>query len=690
MQRLIFEYSPAYIILCICAGLAYAFILYRAKHHWSKRMNRLLFASRTVVVSLIAFLLLGPILKLTINQIEKPSIVVLVDDSQSIREVIDSVQRQQMVKQINQLTSELRDQDFDVQIKSLSGAEENFTFRNTSSDLSGAIKNVLTESEGKNLSGIILISDGIYNSGISPVYTPLRQPVFTLGIGDTTQRIDAYVKNVAYNKIAYQGNRFPVRVEVLMNSLPDQLIQVSLLQKGKQVASQTQNSEKKNILYFDFQAEADEKGIQRIDVSVKPVGNETNTRNNYASIFVEVVEGKKKILLVAPAPHPDVKALRAVAEKNENYEFIIHIPGVMEAPAGALQPAAVDLAIFQQPFDDTGKTINLYNNMKRAGVPMLLMLGGKTNFKQLAINGLPLGFEASGQTDEVLPVMNDQFRNFVFNQNAPTVFASYPPVNVPFGKLGYPPQAQVMLWQRIGSVTTNRPLLLSWEEGAQKVGVLIGEGIWRWRLDEFDAQGNTQSFDEVFGKLIQYLSTRDDKRKFRCFPIQNEFTDAESVIFESQVFNDLYESVYGNKVQIEIRDDENQLRTFNYVLNPGNLRYRFGAMEEGVYRYRASTEVNGKREEVRGEFLVRQQSVEIQNLTADFNLLRRLSAQTGGRFYPISASSQLTDQLGRYEAKSIIRSEDSFNSIINLKWMFFIILGLLTAEWFTRKFLGSY
>lgn len=690
MQRLIFEHSPTYIILCVLAGLAYAFILYQTKHHWSQRTNRILFVVRTVVISLIAFLLLGPILKLTVNEIEKPSLVFLIDDSQSVREVTDSVQREQMLQQVGRLANELRDKDFDVQLKGISGAEENFTFRHTSSDLSGAIRNVLTESEGRNLSGIVLLSDGIYNAGTSPLYSPLRIPVFTVGIGDTTQRIDASIRNIAFNKIAYQGNRFPVRVEVLAKSLPDQLIQVSLSRKGKEVATQTQNSANKSILYFDFQAEAEEKGIQRLDVSVKPVGNETNTRNNYVGIFVEVVEGKKKILLVAPAPHPDVKALRAVAEKNTNYEFIIHITGVMEASPQALQPTAVDLAIFQQPFDDTGKTIGLYNTMKRAGIPVFLLLGGRTNFRQLPANGVPLSFEVLGQTDEVLPVMNDQFRNFVFNQNVSTIFAKYPPVNVPFGKLNYPPQAQVLLWQRIGSVTTNRPLLLSWEDAGQKIAVLVGEGIWRWRLDEYDAQGNTQSFDEVFGKLIQYLSTRDDKRKFRSFPIQNEFTDAESVIFESQVFNDLFDPVYGNKVTIEIRDDNNQPKAFDYVLSPGNQRYRLGAMKEGVYRFRASTDINGKREEVRGEFLVRQQSLEIQTLTADFNLLRRLSEETGGRFYSFNASSQLVDHLARYEAKSIIRSDDSFNSIINLKWMFFIILALLTAEWFTRKFLGSY
>ena len=56
------------------------------------------------------------------------------------------------------------------------------------------------------------------------------------------------------------------------------------------------------------------------------------TRNNRSSVFIEVVEGKKKILVIASSPHPDIKALREVVDKNPNYEFLLHIPGVEEQP----------------------------------------------------------------------------------------------------------------------------------------------------------------------------------------------------------------------------------------------------------------------------------------------------------------------------------------------------------------------
>src|SRR5258708_536 len=209
-----------------------------------------------------------------------------------------------MQNEVNKTAKQLREQGYDVVLKSLSGQEmEKIKFENKSSDLNSALRNVVTDYEGKNLNGIFLLTDGIYNSGESPLYTPWRVPIHTIGLGDTTEHPDLILKNVAYNKIAYQGNRFPVRAEVAIQNLPDQNVQVSIYKNNGLVSLLGKNTDKKSVLEFDFLVDANDKGIQRLDIVVGSVSRESNLRNNRASIFVEVVEGKKKILLVAPAPH---------------------------------------------------------------------------------------------------------------------------------------------------------------------------------------------------------------------------------------------------------------------------------------------------------------------------------------------------------------------------------------------------
>src|SRR5690606_5593177 len=158
------------------------------------------------------------------------------------------------------------------------------------------------------------------------------------------------------NKLAYQGNKFPVRVEVILKGISDQRLNVALLHQGKTVDQQTKDTGNESFVAFDFQVLADQQGIQKYDVQVEVKPGEANVRNNRATLFVEVVEGKKKILVVAPSPHPDIKALRTVVEQNSNYELLLQIPGITEQPPAEIAPTEIDLVIFHQAPDRQGKT----------------------------------------------------------------------------------------------------------------------------------------------------------------------------------------------------------------------------------------------------------------------------------------------------------------------------------------------
>ena len=172
--------------------------------------------------------------------------------------------------------------------------------------------------------------------------------------------------------------------------------------------------------------------------------------------------------------------------------------------------------------------------------------------------------------------------------------------------------------------------------------------------------------------------------------MKQEFPDTEPVIFESQVYNDIFEPVYGNSVEIELTDDSGKKSQYTYVTSPGNTRYQIGGLSQGVYRYTSRTTINGVLESVRGQFAVVEQLAELQNLTADFDLLRKLSANTGGEFFRATSLDQLNTRLTTAQATSIIRTEETYDSLINLKWIFWTLLALVAAEWFLRKFYGSY
>lgn len=681
MSRLIFESSPLYLVLCLALGVGAAYVLYKAKHPWSKRTNQILFATRAVLIFLLALLLLEPILKQVNNFFIKPVMVVLQDDSGSVNEVVDSLKQQAISKQLSQLQKQLEDQEYAVTFRTLQDP-------NGTSDFTSAMKKVSNDYEGQKVAGLIFISDGIYNAGISPLYTTFNFPIHTIGVGDTTKRIDLLIKNTLFNKIAYQGNRFPIRIDIRAKGFLSRNIQVSLLNKGKVVDKKEISITNEALTQVEFLPQATEQGLQRYEIVIAPQSEEWNTTNNRTTVFVEVVSGKKKILALAPAPHPDIKALRAVIEKNENYDFDLHIPGTTQNNFDKLSAEADLIILFQVP-DLKGITRQLLQKARTTKASLFFVLGEQTHWQELNKEGIVEIEGSIRQFDDVVPAFNPDFSIFNAETNLAGTFQSFPPASVPFVKMKISPSATPLLFQKVGSLVTDKPLLYIDQAEDRKIALMLGEGLWRWRLQEFSRNENTESFDELFGKLIQYLSTTDDRRKFRSYPIKQEFLDTESVQFESQVYNDIFEPVYNKTIAIELTNEAGVRTNYQYTTSEGNTRYTIGNLAEGVYRYKASAMLE-KKEEVNGEFLVSRQQIETQNLTADFDFLRRLSTQTGGQFVKVENLDALTTSLAQQKATAVIQSEEKYDNLINLKWIFFLLLILISSEWFLRKYHGSY
>jgi hypothetical protein len=71
-------------------------------------------------------------------------------------------------------------------------------------------------------------------------------------------------------------------------------------------------------------------------------------------------------------------------------------------------------------------------------------------------------------------------------------------------------------------------------------------------------------------------------------------------------------------------------------------------------------------------------------------LFRLASRHSGQIIYP-GQMQQFPEMLNaRDDIKTIIYTEKRFSELVNLFWVFVIILSLLSIEWFIRKRNGSY
>ena len=689
-SQLLFEYSPWFILLCLVVGIAYAYFLYKKGGPWNKKINQLLAATRFLLASILCFLLLGPFLRQIKNTIEKPTYVFAIDNSTSILKATDSVVLQNILNQFEGIGTLLGEKEFNTEFRTFEGKKktaDEIVMNHGSTNLNSLLKNIQTDYESKNIAGVILLSDGIYNQGVSPTFAPYSFPVHTLGVGDTIARPDVNINAIYYNKIAYQGNKFPILIEVTSNRLSGKTVEIMAKQGGKMLAKKTL-ALKNNNSFDDVELliEANKKGLQHYTIEVSKVSGEFSIENNRRSAYVDVIEGKQKILLIAKAPHPDIKALQSVISNNENYQLDSYIPGINKHKVDKY-----DLVILYQLPDKSNTAKKIIDDYLKKGTSTLFVYGNQTNERQFnAINGVLNISTRSNQPDKVLPSFNTDFQKFLFEKENQNIVNQYTPVYVPYSDFKLKPGAETILYQKIGSVKTKKPLLAIGDNKGVKSAVMLGESFWQWRLQEYATHESHVVFNELFSKLIQYLSSKEDKRKFKVYPISNEIFDSEKVAFETEIYNNVYERIYGQEIKLTITDEENTKHNYNYVISESNAKYEVSGLPEGIYKYTAKTKVDGKSASSSGEFTIKRLQIEAINLTANHQLLRNISTQSGGKFYKSNELESLKEGIAKLESKGIIHSNEAYLSIINMSWLFFVLLLLVSIEWFTRKYNGGY
>lgn len=684
--------------VALAAGMS-AWFLYRIYHSEAglKQSGRwALGLIRFIVLAAIGVLLLKPLLRQTTEEIERPIGVVLMDDSRSMTMSADSTELAANLREwTSGMRSALADAGLEAAIYRFSGdlvAEaDDLTWTGERTDLGGALSAIKDRYAHRNIKGIVLVSDGRINRGVDPEYEAPglgNIPLWTIGVGDTTDRADRWIAEVACNRVAYLGNAFPMEALVRFRGPVPEPLAVRVSQGDRLVAQErwVPNSTD-DIQRFTWLLEATDLGTQRYDVSVSVGNDELLTQNNRAAVYVDVLEKQKTIAIAAHAPHPDLGHAIATLVAQEAYDVRVHYERLPHADWSDDLKAADALIVHDLEADS-----DWIQDILSSEAPVWWMATGSPSLAAFSSLQLGASFSSKGLTHRVYGAPTEGFTFFQWPADAARAFRSPPALLAPLGEWNLSPAWNPALQVTLGGLITKEPLLaFRTVSGERRWAISTGSGWWRWRMEEGITQPDAPVLSAWVTSTIQYLTSRSDVRRFRV-NAPNRCASDDSFLMRAEIYDGALNPLSGANIQLYLTTPEGKELKGAFVESGNRYRLDWGKLAPGTYAWRAETLLEGELQSTTGEVVIESTSIEWTADRADHGLLLRLAERTGGQFIgtlsddPSASPQSVVDRMVEAKgAQPVLFEEIKLQDAVELPSILVLLVILLSLEWIFRR-----
>jgi hypothetical protein len=247
------------------------------------------------------------------------------------------------------------------------------------------------------------------------------------------------------------------------------------------------------------------------------------------------------------------------------------------------------------------------------------------------------------------------------------------------------PGASVLLEARRvqGSGTLVAPLLIQQRYGRGQTLALTAADTWRWRM-KMDSKNNAH--ETFWRQMLRYLvSGTPQQVEIGTEKEVYALDDMVSIVADirDKKFNpvgDAHATARVTKPSGLVVDVPLKFTTLNSV---NTYAGEFKADELGDHRIELiGNSASLGQLSARSNMLVSDLNREYYSAAQNSDLLKRIAAETGGKYYTAGETQSLLDDLTYRQSPYSERvSKDLWDMPIN----FMLIIGLLSAEWFLRK-----
>jgi uncharacterized membrane protein len=601
------------------------------------------------------------------------------------------------------------------------------TFGGSQSRLGAALSGVRQELAGLPVAGLVMVSDGAdtADAALGEALLGLKAeslPVFTVGVGQETLSRDIQVGRVVTPKTALKGTTLMVDVVLSQSGFDGQKVTLDVEDEGTLVSTQDialPNAGAPASVAVRFTV--NEAGPRVLRFRVTPQEGELVTENNAREALIDVRDRKEKILYYEGEPRFEYKFLRRAIPDGDN----VIVTGLIRTADNKYLRQGVDgpdelVAGFPKTREElfayrgiiigsteaaalTGDQLRMLAEFVDRRGGGLLMLGGPRAFAE--------GGWAGTTVSDVLPVVLDRARvqekGSVTRLNVkPTRAGAATAVT----QLGPNEAASAEKWASLPVVTmvnridavkpgatvlltgtdesrTEKPVLVFQRYGRGKTFAFLPQDSWMWQMHATISVEDL-THENYWRQLLRWLVDGVPDQVEPSFT--NERVEpGEAAELTAMVVDPSFVELNDASVMVTLTSPDGTVADIPMAWDgehPGEYNAFLPTKAPGWYEAKLEATRGGKSVgSAITHFRAAPGDAEYFDATMHAATLKRISDETGGRFYAADNTASLADDL-RYTGRGVTTVEE--HDLWHMPIVLMLLVGLLCAEWGYRRAVG--
>ncbi len=613
--------------------------------------------------------------------------------------------------------------------------------------LGESLLEAIRQAGGRTLSGIVIVTDGDSNAGVDPstaheVARSSHIRLVTVGVGSTEQPVNLQIASIQAPTDVHIGDPYEISAFVQGQGLAGQIVDVELLAKpdGEEGTEPVSIDKRQVTLREDgipvelkFEQTPTVAGAVEFYLRARTGGGvrELTGDDNERRKTVNVIDRKMKVLIVAGGPMRDYSFVRNMLYRHKAVDVDVWLQTVIPTTAGQVSQESNTLLT---AFPATAAELFGYDvvlafdpDWSRLGEEQrkllvdwvsehaggLILVAGDVYTRELASaadefkdikelypvylskslleqrfdndsdQAWQLGFTREGQEAGFLQLSDDAAVAAREWKEFPGVYRCYPTSGPKAGATVYANFTD----PRKGTEYGQPVLLASQFYGSGRTLYLGSPEIWRLR-----ALGE-EYFDRFWTKTIREIGQgrlRRGTARGTLLLERNQYLLGQTVRVRAHLLTPQMEPLTDEEVGFDVFDPSGRPLSSAVKMQrdkerPGQYAGDFRAGMPGTYRVVVRPDQDGK------EQLTAKIDVVLPNLESDdprqnVRLLTDLSRDTGGQYVTLDEAVAKIPALLPNAGEEFLL-EERLRTLWDREWLMFLLVGLLSLEWLTRKLL---